>query len=96
MTLRRDPSSGELLRECPKCGDLRRTLGSRCPSCDRLYTDERGLIDLFPIIDVSAVGLRAGPLVLLIPLVNAVIIVVTAPFVLAWAGIRALRRRRPA
>jgi hypothetical protein len=100
VALRRDPSTGALVRVCPHCHGASRTLATRCPLCGRLFDEEdSSFIDELPFVEFDSLlgNSSAGAMFGLVAaaLCNAVILVVLGPFVLLRRGVRrALRARR--
>jgi hypothetical protein len=100
VALRRDPSTGALVRVCPHCDGASRTLATRCPLCGRLFDEQdSSFIDELPFVEFDTLwsNSSAGAMFGLVAaaLCNALILVVLGPFVLARRGVRrALRARR--
>ena len=94
MPLVRDPDTGDLVKLCPHCQQVSRTLATRCPQCGDFYDQEdRSVIDELPLIDPgtlpwwpSLTGLA------LAALANMVIVVVLGPLVLLRHGLRKVVR----
>jgi hypothetical protein len=100
VPLVRDPNSGELVKLCPHCHQVSRTLATQCPQCGRFYDQEdRSVIDELPFIDPDMLpGVRYSLIAeALAGLANIAIVVVLGPLVLLRHGlrrvVRALRAR---
>jgi hypothetical protein len=100
VPLVRDPDTGQLVKLCPHCRQVSRTLATQCPQCGRFYDGEdRSVIDELPLIDPEMLpwGGTSFTAEALAALANMVIVVVLLPLVLLRHGlrrvVRALRSR---
>ena len=96
MPLVRDPDTGDLVKLCPYCRQVSRTLATQCPQCGRFYDgEEPSVVDELPLIDPDM--LPRGPSLtgyVLAGLANMVIVVVLGPFVLLRHVLRKVVRAR--
>ena len=95
MPLVRDPDTGDLVKLCPHCHQVSRTLATQCPQCGRFYDQEdRSVVDELPLVDPDM--FPRGPSLTgyaLAGLANMVIVVVVGPFVLLRHGLRLVVRK---
>lgn len=96
----RDRATGGLVRTCPHCGAAARTLGSRCPACDRDLVsrpEDRGFLDRLPLIDTEVFEAGGSSLSSLLGLVvglgvnGLIVIVAGVPYAVVHGARRLLQ-----